>query len=153
MAVTCLDLYFLWLKQGIFMQTSQQVTTIQYISPSWNTRLTQIFIYIWKFNTTVLKFDFRADNFLFSFERIWTHTIDTLQHQLLSLMSSTLYSKYMYIQWCFHATVTIVQISALNVPVIEDVSIYVQWNIKYTCLCYVLKHFMNSYKCLYLDIF
>jgi hypothetical protein len=31
----------------------------------------------------------------------------------------------------FHASVTIVQISALNVPVIEDVSIYVQWNIKY----------------------
>ena len=31
----------------------------------------------------------------------------------------------------FHASVTIVQISALNVPVIEDVSIYIQWNIKY----------------------
>ena len=49
-----------------------------------------IYIYLWKFNSTVLELDLWADTFLFSFGGIWTHTIDTLQHQSLSLMSITI---------------------------------------------------------------
>jgi hypothetical protein len=37
-----------------------------------------LYIYVWKFNPTVLELD------------LWAHTIDTLQHQSLSLMSSAL---------------------------------------------------------------
>jgi NADPH-dependent 7-cyano-7-deazaguanine reductase QueF-like protein len=37
-------------------------------------------IYVWKLNQTVLELDFWAVKFLFFPRRIWTHTIDTLQH-------------------------------------------------------------------------
>jgi len=50
-----------------------------------------IFLYVWKFNPIVLELDFSADKFLFSLDGIWIHTIDTLQHQSLSLMSSDLH--------------------------------------------------------------
>jgi hypothetical protein len=50
-----------------------------------------IYIYIYiKLNQTVLELDLSAVNFCSSLDRIWTHTIDTLQHQSHSLMSSTL---------------------------------------------------------------
>jgi hypothetical protein len=49
-----------------------------------------IYIYVWKLNQTVLELDFRAVKFLFFPRRIWTHTIDTLQHHSLSLTSSAL---------------------------------------------------------------
>ena len=49
-----------------------------------------IYIYVWKLNQTVLEFDFWAVKFLSSLDRIWTHTIDTLQHHSLGLTSSVL---------------------------------------------------------------
>jgi hypothetical protein len=48
-----------------------------------------IYIYLWKFNSTVLELDLWADTFVFFLGGIGTHTIDTLQHQSLSLISST----------------------------------------------------------------
>jgi hypothetical protein len=38
----------------------------------------------------VLELHFWADNFFLSIDWNWTRTIDTLQHQLISLMSSAL---------------------------------------------------------------
>ena len=49
-----------------------------------------IYIYVIKFNSTVLELDLWSDKFGFSLEGIWTHAIDTLEHQTLSLMSSAL---------------------------------------------------------------
>jgi hypothetical protein len=49
-----------------------------------------IYIYVWKLNQTVLELDLWAVKFCSSLNGIWTHTIDTLQHQSLSLMSSAL---------------------------------------------------------------
>jgi hypothetical protein len=40
---------------------------------------------------TLLELDFWAIKFCFSLDGIWAHTIDTLQHQSLSLMSSALH--------------------------------------------------------------
>jgi hypothetical protein len=45
-------------------------------------------IYVWNLNQTVLELDLWI--FRSSLDGIWTHTIDTLQHQSLSLMSSAL---------------------------------------------------------------
>jgi hypothetical protein len=45
-----------------------------------------IYIYVIKFNSTVLELDLWADKFGFSLQGIWTHAIDTLEHQTLSLM-------------------------------------------------------------------
>jgi hypothetical protein len=45
---------------------------------------------VWRLNQTVLELDFRAVKFCSSLDGIWTHTIDTLQHHLLSLASSAL---------------------------------------------------------------
>ena len=47
-------------------------------------------MYLWKLNQTVLEFDFWAIKFCSSLHGIWAHTIDTLQHQSPSLMSSAL---------------------------------------------------------------
>jgi hypothetical protein len=47
-------------------------------------------VYVWKLNQTVLELDFWAVNFFSSLDGIWIHTIDTLQHQSLSRMSSAL---------------------------------------------------------------
>ena len=59
---------------------------------------THTYIYFWKLNQTVLELDLWADKFCSSLNGIWTHTIDTLQHQSRSLTSSALYhsatSKY-----------------------------------------------------------
>ena len=49
-----------------------------------------IYKYIWKLNQTVLELDLWADKFCSSLDGIWAHTIDTLQHKSLSLMSSAL---------------------------------------------------------------
>jgi hypothetical protein len=49
-----------------------------------------IYIYVWKLNQTVLELDLWAVKFCSSLDGIWTHTIDTLQHQSLSLMSNAL---------------------------------------------------------------
>ena len=49
----------------------------------------RIYIYIYM-SETVWEVDLWADKCLFSLDGIWTHTIDTLQHQSLILMSSTL---------------------------------------------------------------
>jgi hypothetical protein len=48
------------------------------------------YIYVLKLNQTVLELDFWAVKFCSSLYGIWTHTIDTLQHHSLSLMSSAL---------------------------------------------------------------
>jgi hypothetical protein len=54
-------------------------------------RTCYIYIYIrWKLNQTVLELDCWAVIFFPSLDGIWTHTIDTLQHQSISLMSSAL---------------------------------------------------------------
>ena len=51
-----------------------------------------IYIYIYtRLKIKLLELDFRAVKFLFfPHDRIWTHTIDTLQHHSLSLTSSAL---------------------------------------------------------------
>jgi hypothetical protein len=46
------------------------------------------YIYVWKFISTVLELGFWAAKCLFSLDEIWTHTIETMQHQSLSLVSS-----------------------------------------------------------------
>jgi len=57
-----------------------------------------IYIYVWKLNPTVLELDIWADKFCSSLDAICTHTIDTLRHQSLSLMSSALcHIHYIYI--------------------------------------------------------
>ena len=49
-------------------------------------------IYVWKLNQTVLELNLWIFSNLFSsLDGIWTHTIDTLQHQSLILMSSSLH--------------------------------------------------------------
>jgi hypothetical protein len=53
-------------------------------------RTCHIYIYVWKLNQTVLELDFWAVKFCSSLDGIWTHTINTLQHQSFSLMSSAL---------------------------------------------------------------
>jgi hypothetical protein len=45
-------------------------------------------------------------NFCSSLDGIWTHTIDTLQHQSLSLMSSALDHIYIYI-YIYHAMISL----------------------------------------------
>ena len=40
-------------------------------------------IYVWKLNQTVLELDFELSMFCSSLDGIWSHTIDTLQHQSL----------------------------------------------------------------------
>ena len=52
---------------------------------------THIYIYVWKLNQTVLELDLWVVKFCSYLDGIWTHTIDTLQHQSLSLMSSALH--------------------------------------------------------------
>ena len=57
-----------------------------------------IYIYVWKLNPTLLELDIWADKFCSSLDAICTHTIDTLWHQSLSLMSSALcHIHYIYI--------------------------------------------------------
>jgi hypothetical protein len=51
---------------------------------------TKYHIYVWKLNQTVLELDFWDVKFCSSFNGIWAHTIDTLQHKSPSLISSTL---------------------------------------------------------------
>jgi hypothetical protein len=68
-----------------------------------------IYIYVWKLNQTVLELDLWTDKFLF-FSRRNLNTIDTLQHQSLSLMSSALdlsttsaiYIPITYIVWWYN---------------------------------------------------
>jgi hypothetical protein len=48
-------------------------------------------MYVWKLNQKVLEFDFWGIKIYSSLDGIWAHTIDTLQHQSFSIISSALH--------------------------------------------------------------
>jgi hypothetical protein len=72
------------------------MTTTHYVCPTksqsylWYYVNTKYYIYVSKLNQTVLELDFWAVKFCSSFDEIWAPTLDTLQHQSLSLISSAL---------------------------------------------------------------
>jgi hypothetical protein len=78
---------------------------------------------------TVLELNFWADKFVFSLDRIWTPTIDTLQHHSLNIMPSALINQatsYFLFYFCLCFNTTFSYISAISwwpVLVVEEAGV------------------------------